>query len=1072
MGDFYDTFCGGGGSGSGILRAYKRLGIRANGTFVNHWDKAIEIHEANHPEHRHFKEDLFLMDPVQHMPRRQYGLGWSSPSCFPEHVMVTTSKGQIPIKDIKVGDIVLTHKGRWRPVVALMNTVKDTIILKGQGHYGLETTEEHPFYSKRITNRPSLKDAKTGGRSGPRKRKMENPYWPEAKTMAGKLWALPRTVEPLPLPMDMNSIVDEGFFSFVGRWLGDGHLSKGDVSICAGYHELEDWNARLTRINLRYADGTPVSIRYTDKETARAYNFGNAQLCRWLQREFGSGAHRKNIPGWVYGLPENWKAALVDGYMSADGTEEKLRDACFTVSDRLANGIKLLVVSRGFAVSHHRGDRAAGEIQGRVTPACKGTRLGWTREIQKETSFRDSKHCFQFCKEVKTGRKDVTVYNFEVEEDNSYVVDGIVVHNCQQFSISRGNRPINEQGRSHADTVVSWMAHCMPECQIVENVKEFMHWCRLRQRRDKKSGELMWAREVPGKKKGTTKVKTFPRLEPAHRRRADEPEAVWEQRMIALGYDRHLEPDIRYRGEYFKAWIERIEALGYISDYRLLRSADYGDPTIRQRLFVMFVRKDTGKRIVWPDQRFIKPGAKRPVFKTRPDRPLAPWPTARNSVIDWSHKGTSIFHGRKPLAKATMRRIAIGTVQFGLREFFVPQSNFGGDRVRSSDAPVSTIRCNHRGEMLAQPFALTSNKGFGDGLRDLDKPAGTLTCNSRGEGLAEPFLVPSFGERPGQVPRTHGEAVVTASAFLLPKDQGHLGDYVTGVDQPCCTVQTTAVDHLIEPCIIQNNGCSTAISADEPLGTVTGMQTQYVMQPFISPLRSGSNGNHNTDEPVRALTASGQHQLLAEAFLLVLDNAGKNGKNQRAYSADEPVKTVPVKANQTLAEPSLSPLPSGVRFSLETLEDAVREVAPAGIDIGRVLALFEPLMEELKKAGRVDIRPWVYVYYSNGSVGCDIDTPVPTVRCKEATAICYPVLEFDGEFLLLDILYRMLSVKELQRAQGFPPDFVWPEGVTKTEIVKAIGNSVSCGVAEALTLAWLSQNEDISGFFEDAAAAA
>lgn len=31
---------------------------------------------------------------------------------------------------------------------------------------------------------------------------------------------------------------------------------------------------------------------------------------------------------------------------------------------------------------------------------------------------------------------------------------------------------------------------------------------------------------------------------------------------------------------------------------------------------------------------------------------------------------------------------------------------------------------------------------------------------------------------------------------------------------------------------------------------------------------------------------------------------------------------------------------------------------------------------------------------------------------------------------------------------------------------EAIGNSVSCGVAEALTLAWYSQNEDISSFFE------
>jgi hypothetical protein len=244
------------------------------------------------------------------------------------------------------------------------------------------------------------------------------------------------------------------------------------------------------------------------------------------------------------------------------------------------------------------------------------------------------------------------------------------------------------------------------------------------------------------------------------------------------------------------------------------------------------------------------------------------------------------------------------------------------------------------------------------------------------------------------------------------------------------------------------------------------MQKTYVMEPHISHLRKGK-GCSSTDAPLRALTAEGQHQLLAEAFLMCLDNAGKSGAGQRAYSVDEPVKTIPVKANQTLAEPSLEPVKTGARFSLETLEDCVRKAAPKGVDTSRVIALLEPLLAELKKVGRVDVKPWVYVYYGSGAVGADIDTPVPTIRTKEGTAVCYPVLEFDGQFMLLDVLYRMLTVKELQRAQGFSEDFVWPEGITKSDIVKAIGNSVSSGVAEALTLAWYSQNEDISSFFPE-----
>ena len=94
--EFYDCYCGGGGSGNGILEAFEKLGRRASGVFVNHWDKAIEIHGANHPEHRHLKEDLFLLDPAEVMDRRKnYSFGWASPSCQ----QFSISRGNRPINE-------------------------------------------------------------------------------------------------------------------------------------------------------------------------------------------------------------------------------------------------------------------------------------------------------------------------------------------------------------------------------------------------------------------------------------------------------------------------------------------------------------------------------------------------------------------------------------------------------------------------------------------------------------------------------------------------------------------------------------------------------------------------------------------------------------------------------------------------------------------------------------------------------------------------------------------------------------------------------------------------------------
>ncbi len=77
-----DLFAGCGGSGGGLLEANDILGRQVQGTFVNHWDKAIEIHAANHPEHRHLVEDLFTLDPtLVFPPETNCTLLWGSPSC-------------------------------------------------------------------------------------------------------------------------------------------------------------------------------------------------------------------------------------------------------------------------------------------------------------------------------------------------------------------------------------------------------------------------------------------------------------------------------------------------------------------------------------------------------------------------------------------------------------------------------------------------------------------------------------------------------------------------------------------------------------------------------------------------------------------------------------------------------------------------------------------------------------------------------------------------------------------------------------------------------------------------------
>ena len=63
-----DLFCGAGGSSSGARRALESLGFQMNLVAVNHWNIAIETHSRNHPEARHYCQDLNAVKPAEVVP--------------------------------------------------------------------------------------------------------------------------------------------------------------------------------------------------------------------------------------------------------------------------------------------------------------------------------------------------------------------------------------------------------------------------------------------------------------------------------------------------------------------------------------------------------------------------------------------------------------------------------------------------------------------------------------------------------------------------------------------------------------------------------------------------------------------------------------------------------------------------------------------------------------------------------------------------------------------------------------------------------------------------------------------
>ncbi|WP_246681937.1 DNA cytosine methyltransferase [Mesorhizobium sp. B2-6-3] len=72
-----DSFAGGGGASTGIEMA---LG-RSPDIAINHNPAALALHEANHPQTLHLSENVYKVDPLDHVAGKHIGLAWFSPDC-------------------------------------------------------------------------------------------------------------------------------------------------------------------------------------------------------------------------------------------------------------------------------------------------------------------------------------------------------------------------------------------------------------------------------------------------------------------------------------------------------------------------------------------------------------------------------------------------------------------------------------------------------------------------------------------------------------------------------------------------------------------------------------------------------------------------------------------------------------------------------------------------------------------------------------------------------------------------------------------------------------------------------
>lgn len=593
---------------------------------------------------------------------------------------------------------------------------------------------------------------------------------------------------------------------------------------------------------------------------------------------------------------------------------------------------------------------------------------------------------------------------------------------CKHFSKAKGGKPVEKKIRGLAWVTLRWAAKCRPRVIMLENVEEFKTWGPLIQDAD----------------------------------------GAWK-------------PDPAKRGKTFHSFVRQLEAHGYKVDHRELRASDYDTPTIRKRFFLV-ARRD-GLPILWPEPTNGAPDS----IGVRAGK-LQPYRTAAE-CIDWSLECPSIFTRKRPLAEATLRRIAKGVMRYvvdAADPFIVGQGGpiYAGKPVTARQ-PFGTLTTeNHRAVVVPSIVPVTHQGG--DRSESVHEPLRTITGANRGEkALASttlrPFVMTNTTGHPGAdasrplptVTSAGNQALVTA---FLNEHANASNQRVMSASEPLRTVcaqvkgghfglvSAVLVDAAHgeqSPSGVKRWGQGVK-DVEHPLGTVVASGNKALATAFLAKHYTGVVGSE-LEQPIGTVTSTDHHSL-------VVAHVQRDMGKSIGHAADAPLGTV------TAGGGGKSALVSSHLCKLRGTSTA------AGAD--------EPL-HTISAGGQhhAEVRAFLLAYY-----GTDQDqtpnSPLATVTSRDRFGL---VTIHGQDYEIVDIGLRMLAPHELYRAQGFPAGYVIDEipdpallfadgaqiaadplslpriPLTKSAQVRMCGNSVCPPLSEALIRANFAHERQIAG---------
>lgn len=334
----------------------------------------------------------------------------------------TKRKGITVIRDLKIGDEVLTKSGNFKKVIAKQKRTirKKERLFKFQTFLGkgIRISEGHPILT--LVN-------------GKEKWEPVENIKPYNEVIFPLPVFPPDNPHPAPNKLELQTIsgykktfiLNEDFYRFMGFWIGDGFTNefhntervgltfnnKTEKELSYEYEKIIKNTLQISSVS-RYVYGGALSLYWRDEP-----------LKYWLSSYFRREWKGKMLPEWFSHITKKQFLAFLKGWIESDGSTDRFGSTKIVTKERdLASFAQLIALSFGIVIGIHYTRIKNKTYYVLVIPKTQnyakviGNRLCVKVLRNKEIKYRDPR---------------IQLYDIQVEDEESFCIPMATLHNCQ-----------------------------------------------------------------------------------------------------------------------------------------------------------------------------------------------------------------------------------------------------------------------------------------------------------------------------------------------------------------------------------------------------------------------------------------------------------------------------------------------------------------------------------------------------------------------------------------------------------------------------------------------------------------